>query len=149
MEFELPLSVEDIRKILPHRYPMLLVDRIIGFEDGVKAVGLKAVTINEPFFDGHFPGKPIMPGVLILEALAQMGVIFANLTSGGIKPEQLIVFAGADAVKWRRQVVPGDMLTLETKLIKRRAGIWKMEAAAYVGEDKAAEGILTAAETKS
>lgn len=142
---ELPLSSVEIQKLLPHRYPMLLVDRIIEFYDGERIVGLKAVTANEPFFQGHFPGQPIMPGVMMLEALAQLGVIYSKCCSDRADEDSLIVFAGVDDVRFRRQVVPGDLLTLQMKFIKKRGAIWKMEGTAKVGSEVAVEGILTSA----
>jgi beta-hydroxyacyl-ACP dehydratase FabZ len=143
---KLPLLVTDIEEIIPHRYPMLLVDRVVEVVDGEKIVGIKNVSANEPFFRGHFPGQPIMPGVLMLEALAQLGVIYARVCSEAVDGQGLYVFAGADAVKFRRPVVPGDVLTLEMTLIKRRRGLWKMEGAASVDGEVAVQGILTAAQ---
>ncbi len=143
---ELPIQIEQIQKLLPHRYPMLLVDRIVGFEDGVKVQGIKCITANEPFFQGHFPGHPIMPGVLMLEALAQLGIIFAKLTTGGMRMDQMCYFAGAESVKFRRPVVPGDMLTLEMSLIKRRSSHWKMQGLGTVEGEKVIEAVLLAAE---
>ena len=145
MKIELPLKTEEIRKIIPHRYPMLFVDRVNEFVDGDFIVGQKNVTANENFFNGHFPEKPILPGVITLEALAQLGVLFARLCSDGVDGSGLYVFAAADNVKFRRQVVPGDILRLEMKLIKRRKGIWKMQGTATVDGEVAVEGVLVAA----
>lgn len=145
MEIKLPLMTEDIREIIPHRYPMLFVDRVNEFVDGDFIVGQKNVTANEDFFNGHFPEKPILPGVITLEALAQLGVLFARLCSDGVDGQGLYVFAGADNVKFRRQIVPGDVVRLEMKLIKRRGGIWKMQGTASVDGEIALEGILVAA----
>lgn len=143
----LPLSVEGIRKIIPHRYPFLLVDRLIEFEDGKGAVGIKNVTVNEPFFTGHFPDRPIMPGVLIIEALAQMGVLYAKLSSMNPKNENsLVVFSGCESVRFRRQVVPGDTLRLEVDFLKKRFTHWKIQTRALVDGEIAVEGILTATE---
>ncbi len=144
---KLPLLTEDIQKVIPHRYPMLLVDRVIEFYDGERIVGFKNVTANESFFQGHFPEQQIMPGVLMLEALAQLGVLFSKLTSNGVRPEVLSVFAGVENIRFRRQVVPGDVLTLEMSLLKRRRGIWKMAGVAKVGDEIAVDGILLAAES--
>jgi 3-hydroxyacyl-[acyl-carrier-protein] dehydratase len=146
MEITLPLKINEIKEYLPHRYPMLLVDRVIEYTEGERIVGIKNVTANEGFFEGHFPGRPIMPGVLMLEALAQLGVLFFKMASNGVGQDKLIVFAAADEVKFRREVVPGDVLTLQMDLIKRRSGIWKMAGLATVDGEKAVEGILTAAE---
>ncbi len=142
---ELPLTIPDIHKLLPHRYPLLLVDRITEFYDGDRIVGLKAVSVNEPFFNGHFPGLPIMPGVLMLEALAQLGVLYSKMCSESPDVDALIVFAGVDEVRFRRQVVPGDMLNLEMKFLKKRGAIWKMEGTAKVGDEIAVKGLFTSA----
>ncbi|MCL4119890.1 UNVERIFIED_CONTAM: hypothetical protein GTU68_059528 [Idotea baltica] len=146
---EKPLLIEDIRKLIPHRYPFLLVDRVTEFIDGERIVGRKNVTANEEFFQGHFPERPMMPGVLMLEALAQLGVIFSRLGDSAVSGDSLNVFAGVDDVRFRRPVVPGDILELEMTLIKRRAGLWKMKGIARVDGDIAVEGVLTAAEVRS
>ena len=146
---EKPLSVEDIRKLIPHRYPMLLVDRVTEFVDNERIVGFKNVTANEEFFQGHFPEIPLMPGVLMLEALAQLGVLFSRISDGGGPSDKLNVFAGVDEVRFRRPVVPGDRLNLEMTLLKRRKGLWKMKGVASVDGEVAVEGILTAAEARS
>jgi 3-hydroxyacyl-[acyl-carrier-protein] dehydratase len=134
------LDINEIQKILPHRYPFLMVDRIIEIEDGKRAVGIKNVTANEEFFQGHFPGYPVMPGVLIVEALAQVGAI-AVLRM----PEyagKIVFFAGIDNLKFRRQVVPGDQLRLEVELSTLRRNIGKGEAKAFVGDELAVSGSL-------
>lgn len=140
-----PLLTKEIRELLPHRYPLLLVDRVLGIENENTIVGIKNVTANEQFFQGHFPDQPIMPGVLMLEALAQLGVIFAKICANSVDRNQLYVFAGADEVRFRRPVVPGDVLKLEMSLITRKKAIWKMKGVVSVEGDLAAEGILTAA----
>jgi len=140
-----PLLTKEIRDLLPHRYPMLLVDRVLVIEDDNRIVGIKNVTANEEFFQGHFPEQPIFPGVLMLEALAQLGVIFAKICSDSVDKNQLYVFAGADEVRFRRPVVPGDVLKLEMSLIARKRAIWKMKGVASVDGEVAIEGILTAA----
>lgn len=135
-------TVEEIQKLLPHRYPFALVDRIIEYVPGERAVGIKNVTFNEPHFQGHFPGRPIMPGVLIVEAMAQVGgVVLTQLLEGG--EEGLFMFAGIDKVRFRRQVVPGDQLvmTLELLYVKRRR-FGKMQARAEVDGHLAAAGEL-------
>lgn len=135
------LAVEDIHKLLPHRYPFSLVDRIIEYVPGERAVGIKNVTFNEPHFQGHFPGRPIMPGVLIVEAMAQVGGIVLTQMSdvqGG-----LFLFAGIDKVRFRRPVTPGDQLVLTVELLcvkRRRFG--KMQGRAEVDGQLAAEGEL-------
>jgi beta-hydroxyacyl-ACP dehydratase FabZ len=126
------LDADAILKCLPHRYPMLLVDRVLSVEEG-KAVALKNVTINEPFFQGHFPGKPIMPGVLVLEALAQVGGILAFQTTKDAG-DQLVIFLAIDHAKFRKPVVPGDQLRMEVQLLQRRDPYWKLRGEAYVGD---------------
>lgn len=143
---EMPLYIEDIRKLIPHRYPFLLVDRVVEFVDGEMIRGVKNITANEEFFQGHFPERPMMPGVLMLEALAQLGVLFSRLC--GHANDKLNVFAGADEVRFRRPVVPGDVLVLEMTLIKRRSGLWKMKGVARVDGEIVVEGLLTAAEVR-
>lgn len=134
------LQSEDIQKILPHRYPFLMVDRIIELEEGKRAVGIKNVSSNEPFFQGHFPGHPIMPGVLIMEALAQVGAVV--ILSIPEYAGYLALFAGLDDVKFKRQVIPGDQLRLEVELVKFRKTFGVAQGKAYVGEALVAEGTL-------
>jgi len=131
------LDIKQIQEILPHRYPFLLVDRILSVEEGKKAVGIKNVSVNEPFFQGHFPGYPVMPGVLIIEAMAQVAAIAALKM-----PEfagKIALFAGIDKARFRRQVFPGDQLRIEAEVLKLRGTVGKSYAAAYVGEEMAAE----------
>ncbi|MGI1657416.1 MAG: 3-hydroxyacyl-ACP dehydratase FabZ [Desulfitobacterium sp.] len=134
------LESQEIQKIIPHRYPFLLVDRILELEEGKRGVGLKNVSGNEPFFQGHFPGYPVMPGVLIMEALAQVGaVILLKL------PEyagHVALFAGLEDVRFRKQVIPGDQLRLEVELLKLKRGIGVAQGKAFVGKDVVAEGTL-------
>jgi 3-hydroxyacyl-[acyl-carrier-protein] dehydratase len=130
-------------EILPHRYPFLLVDRIIELEKGRSITGIKNVTMNEPFFQGHFPGEPVMPGVLILEAMAQVGSILACLSD----PEmmgRLAFFAGVDKARFRRVVRPGDQLVLRLEMIKQKGKVIKMAGQAYVDEQLATEAELMA-----
>lgn len=129
-----------IQQILPHRYPFLLVDRIEEIQPGKKAVGYKNITINEPFFQGHFPGNPIMPGVLIVEALAQVGA--AAILAVEQNRDKLAVFTGIDKMRFRRQVKPGDSLKLEIEVIKIKGPMGKAKARASVEEETAAEGQL-------
>ena len=150
---ELDLDSGDIKKILellPHRYPMLLVDRILEYKKEEKLLALKNVTANEPFFQGHFPAHPIMPGVLILEALAQAIGLYAfqALRDRGVTDEYLYLFTGVDKVKFRRQVVPGDQLILEIVPKQVRRGMLKSEARATVDGKVAASAIILCAEQK-
>lgn len=132
------LTVSQIEAIIPHRYPFLLVDRIIEMEPMKRAVGIKNVTANEQFFQGHFPGKPIMPGVLLLEAMAQVGGI-AMLVADEYRGK-LAVFAGIDRVKFRRPVVPGDQIRMVAELVKLRGTMGKVWAEAFVDGELVAEG---------
>lgn len=134
------LNINEIMSIIPHRYPFLLVDKITELDEGKRAVGIKNVTINEPFFAGHFPDYPVMPGVLIIEALAQVGAV-AVLSLPDNKGK-LALFAGIDEARFRRQVVPGDVLRLETELERLRGSIGKAKAVAYVGDDIVCEARL-------
>jgi beta-hydroxyacyl-ACP dehydratase FabZ len=135
-------SIQEIMELLPHRYPFLLVDRIVEWEPGKRIVGIKNVTINEPFFQGHFPGHPIMPGVLIIEAVAQAGGILALKAMGGEK--RIAYFAGIDNCKFRRPVVPGDQLRLEVTVLARKGPVWKMHGEALVDGAVAARADVTA-----
>ncbi|MDF2592924.1 MAG: 3-hydroxyacyl-[acyl-carrier-protein] dehydratase FabZ [Clostridia bacterium] len=130
----------DIQNIIPHRYPFLLVDKIVEIEYGKKAIGIKNVTVNEPFFQGHFPGNPIMPGVLIVEAMAQVGAV--SILGMEQNKGKLAVFAGIDNMRFRKQVVPGDTLRMEVEMLVFKRGIGKAKAEAYVGDEMAASGEL-------
>lgn len=134
------LDSKEIQAIIPHRYPFLLVDRIIELEEGKRAVGIKNVSVNEPFFQGHFPGYPVMPGVLIMEALAQVGAVVLLKMPEYVG--HLAFYAGLDEVKFKQQVVPGDQLRLEVELLKMKHGIGVAEGKAYVGEKLAAQGLM-------
>jgi beta-hydroxyacyl-ACP dehydratase FabZ len=136
---ELPLDAVAIQKILPHRYPFLMIDRIVELEPGKKVVGLKNVTATEYWVPGHFPGRPIMPGVLILEALAQTGGVLV-LLSTGMPDKKLLLFAGVEKGRFRRPVVPGDQLRLECEVLQARSSACKMLGRAFVNGQLAAEG---------
>ncbi len=144
-QINLPIGANELYSILPHRFPFLLLDKVTEFIDNEKISGYKCVTINEPFFTGHFPNRPIMPGVLIVEALAQLGAVYAKLAKGGAGADDLIVFRGADNVRFRKPVLPGDVLELEMVHISRKTRIWKMQGTAKVSGKKVAEAIITAA----
>ena len=137
------LGIEDIMKVIPHRYPFLLVDRILELEEGKRVVGIKNVTINEPFFEGHFPGHPIMPGVLIVEAMAQVG---GMLLLGSVPDPQskVVYFTSLDNVKWRRPIKPGDQLRFELEMVQVRGRLCKMHGTARVDGEVACEADMGA-----
>lgn len=135
------LNVDEIQKILPHRPPFLLIDRVDELEPGKKATGRKCVTMNEPFFQGHFPGKAVMPGVIILESLAQMGAVCMLTVEGN--EGKIVYFGGMDKVKFKRQVYPGDVLTLKVEITKSKGSFGVGTAIAYVDDKVAVEAILT------
>jgi 3-hydroxyacyl-[acyl-carrier-protein] dehydratase len=139
------IDINEIKKLLPHRYPFLLLDKVIDYEAGVSLQAIKNVTVNEPFFQGHFPVKPIMPGVLIVEALAQASAIL-GFVSIEEKPEkeELYFLVGVDRARFRKPVEPGDQLILETRHLSVRRNIWKFDTVAYVNDKKVASAeILT------
>jgi 3-hydroxyacyl-[acyl-carrier-protein] dehydratase len=138
------VSVE-ILDLLPHRYPFLLVDRILHYEPMQYAEAIKAVTLNEPFFQGHFPSYPVMPGVLILESLAQTGGILVAKSIPESMDNKMFLFTGIEKVRFRRSVFPGDVLHLHVRYLKRKLNLWKIQAEAKVDGKLAAQGILTAA----
>ncbi|MCG2722292.1 MAG: 3-hydroxyacyl-ACP dehydratase FabZ [Thermodesulfovibrionales bacterium] len=136
------IDIKEIQTLLPHRYPFLLVDRIIELKPGEKAIGIKNVTANEEFFQGHFPGNPIMPGVLMVEAMAQVAGILA-FKSGDIQG-QSVYFMSIEKVKFRRPVVPGDQLRMEIKILQQRGNVWKFSGHAFVEDKIASEAEFTA-----
>lgn len=138
------LDIKGIMDLLPHRYPMLLVDRVVEVVPGEVIKAFKNVSINENFFQGHFPAEPVMPGVLILEGLAQAGALLAFISAGDEIAGKLVYFAGIDGVKFRRKVVPGDQLFYELTVLKRKSRFWIMEGKAYVDGALATQAQLMA-----
>jgi 3-hydroxyacyl-[acyl-carrier-protein] dehydratase len=141
------IDIVEILKLLPHRYPFVMVDRILSLEMGKEIVGLKNVTINEPFFQGHFPGRPIMPGVLILEGMAQVGGIMAYYANQEAIGNKLLFFAGIDKARFRKPVVPGDQLIFTLELVKQKKSIMIMSAKAAVDDQVVAQAELMASFT--
>jgi 3-hydroxyacyl-[acyl-carrier-protein] dehydratase len=137
---KLPLGPAEIRDLIPHRYPFLLVDRIDELEPGLRAVGIKNVTQNEPFFQGHFPDYPVMPGVLVVEAMAQVGAV--GVMAGGEHKEKLALFAGIDGVRFRRQVLPGDVLRMEVRIERLKGRVGRGRGRAEVGGERVCEAEL-------
>lgn len=140
MEFD----IADIMESIPHRYPFLLVDKLVDIEPGERATGIKNVTINEPFFPGHFPQKTVMPGVLILEAMAQTAGVLAVQFLGDDAKGKVMYFMGIDGAKFRRPVVPGDVLHMKVNKTRGGGAVWKFDAAAYVNDELVTEAKLTA-----
>lgn len=138
---ETMMTITEIMKLLPHRYPMLLVDRVLEIEENKRIIGLKNVSANEQFFQGHFPGAPVMPGVLIIEALAQCGAILF-LRDIPDRAEKLFLFGGVDKARFRKPVVPGDQLILQCDVLNKRASTVKLKGTARVGDEVVAEGEL-------
>jgi 3-hydroxyacyl-[acyl-carrier-protein] dehydratase len=137
------MDIHEILQKLPHRYPFLLVDRVESLQKGERIVALKNVTMNEPFFGGHFPHRPVMPGVLMLEALAQAAALLAFETLDVVPDDQTVYyFAGIDGARFKRPVEPGDQLRLEVTLVRMKAGIFKFSAVARVGQEVAVEAEL-------
>ncbi|HEY5512389.1 MAG TPA: 3-hydroxyacyl-ACP dehydratase FabZ [Geomonas sp.] len=138
------LDIVEIMKILPHRYPFLLVDKVLEVEQGKRIVAIKNVTMNEPFFQGHFPGFPVMPGVLIIEAMAQVAAIMAYLASGSESNEKVSYFMAIDNARFRKPVKPGDTLRIEIETIFHKRGIWSVAGKTYVGDVLMTEADLKA-----
>jgi len=136
------LRIAEIMRILPHRYPFLLVDRVLEVDQDKRIVALKNVTINEPFFNGHFPGAPVMPGVLTIESMAQAGAILGLLEKKADLSKTLVYFMGIDEAKFRRPIVPGDQMRIVVEVLRRKAIVWKMKGQVYVGSELAAEATL-------
>lgn len=137
-------NIKEILAYLPHRYPFILIDRILELEPGKRVLGLKNVTINEPFFQGHFPDNPIMPGVMIIEAMAQAGGVLAMVSQPEQANRHKIYFMGIERVKFRKPVIPGDQLIFEIRQLKRRGNVVKMDGTATVAGEIVTEGVLMA-----
>ena len=137
------LDITQIKEYLPHRYPLLLVDRVVDYELGKTITAIKNVTVNEEFFNGHFPHKPVMPGVLMVEALAQTAAILSFMTMG-VKPDEnsVVYFVGIDGVRFKRPVEPGDQLKMDVEILRTSRGIWKYKAVASVDGKVAVEAEL-------
>ena len=138
------IDVNEIMEMIPHRYPMLLIDRIVEYELGKRAVGLKNVSFNEPHFVGHFPDFPIMPGVLIVEAMAQTSAALVVKTLGEDAKGKLVYFMSIDEARFRKPVVPGDQLLIEVEVQKARGNIWKFKGTARVGDTVCADAVYSA-----
>lgn len=143
------MDINEIQEYLPHRYPFLLVDRVEELVEGESIVAYKNVTVNEPFFQGHFPGMPIMPGVLIIEAMAQAAGVL-GFKSVGKKPSDgsIYYFVGADNVRFKRKVVPGDKLCLKASIVSQKRGIWKFECEGSVGDEFVCSATILCADRK-
>jgi 3-hydroxyacyl-[acyl-carrier-protein] dehydratase len=143
-DLKLPIEVRDILTILPHRYPMVMVDRVTEIVPGERALGHKCVAYNEPWFQGHFPAQPIMPGVLIVEAMVQLGGILAYASDPVDMTGKVVLFLGIDKARFRRPVVPGDRLELSAVALQRRGGVWKLRGEARVDGNLCAEAEMLA-----
>lgn len=144
MEQDRVIDINRIKDMIPHRYPMLLVDKVVDVVKGESAVGIKGVTINEPFFQGHFPERPVMPGVLIVEAMAQTAAILVVDTLGAEFEGKLVYFMSIDDARFRKPVLPGDQLHIHVEVIKSRGMVWKFKGKAMVGDDLCAEATYAA-----
>jgi 3-hydroxyacyl-[acyl-carrier-protein] dehydratase len=138
------VGIDDIYRMIPHRYPFLLIDRVVDIIAETSAVGIKNVTVNEPHFQGHFPEKPVMPGVLIIEAMAQTAAVLVVATLGDSAAGRLVYFMTIDQARFRRPVTPGDQLRLTVKKEQRRLGVWKFGCRAHVDDQLAAEATISA-----
>jgi 3-hydroxyacyl-[acyl-carrier-protein] dehydratase len=137
------LRIAEIMRILPHRYPFLLVDRVLEVDLDKRLVALKNVSINEPYFSGHFPNAPVMPGVLMIESMAQAGAILGLLATKDVDLRKVLVyFLGIDEARFRRPIVPGDQMRIVVEVLRRKSVVWKMKGEIYVGSELAAEATL-------
>ena len=137
----------EIQNILPHRYPFILIDKVVEFEDSTRIVGVKNVTAGEPWCMGHFPGHPVMPGVLIIESMAQAAAILAHRSVDGVLPGKKVYLVGANDLKWKKMVVPGDTLRIEMVSVRKRRPMWIMQGTVTVAGKVAASGTVTAVES--
>jgi len=140
-------TIEQIMEIIPHRYPFLLIDKIIEFDDAVRVVGVKNVSANEPYFQGHFPGRPVMPGVLIVEAMAQTAAVFAKKSTGGVLPGKTVFLVGANDIRFKHMVLPGDTLRIEMRSYKRKRPLWIMDGTVWANGKVVASGQISAVES--
>jgi len=138
------IDILRIMEMIPHRYPMLMIDRVVDVRIGEGAVGIKNVTINEPFFQGHFPAKPVMPGVMIIEAMAQTAAVLVVATLGASAAGKLVYFMTVDEARFRRPVTPGDTLRIHVQKQRNRGNVWKFEGRAMVGDTLHAEAVFSA-----
>jgi 3-hydroxyacyl-[acyl-carrier-protein] dehydratase len=138
------VDVIEIKRMIPHRYPFLMIDRVVNIDPGKSAVGIKNVTANEPHFEGHFPSQPVMPGVLIVEAMAQSAAVLVVRTLDVIDHDMLVYFMTIDGTKFRRTVVPGDTVELHVSVLRRRGKVWKFSGEGRVGDEVCAESEFTA-----
>ncbi|QMT33987.1 3-hydroxyacyl-ACP dehydratase FabZ [Conchiformibius steedae DSM 2580] len=144
----LPIEAKDIQKLIPHRYPFMLLDRVTAFEPDKRLTAIKNISMNEPQFQGHFPDFPVMPGVLLIEAMAQACGALAILSEGGRNPDEIYFFAGIDNARFKRQVIPGDRVVFEIELLQSKRGIGKFKATALVEGELAVEAEIMCAKRK-
>ena len=144
----LPIEAKDIQKLIPHRYPFMLLDRVTAFEPNKRLTAMKNISMNEPQFQGHFPDFPVMPGVLLIEAMAQACGALAILSEGGRNPDEIYFFAGIDNARFKRQVIPGDRVVFEIELLQSKRGIGKFKATARVEGELAVEAEIMCAKRK-
>ena len=140
----LTVGIDRIKEMIPHRYPFLLIDRVDDVIPDISAIGIKNVTVNEPFFQGHFPGRPVMPGVLIVEAMAQTAAVLVVCTLGSIAEGKLVYFMTIDNARFRKPVVPGDQLKLYCSKLRNRSNVWKFSCVAKIGDVPVAEATYSA-----
>jgi 3-hydroxyacyl-[acyl-carrier-protein] dehydratase len=138
------LEVEDLMRLLPHRYPMLMLDRLIEIKPGESAIGVKNVSFNEPYFIGHFPQKPVMPGVLIIEAMAQAAAAYTAYTEDLDVENKIVLFMGVDRARFRKPVVPGDQLKIHVRTVQRRPPVWRFEGEAFVDGQRVTDAAFAA-----